>query len=167
MKNDTKKITTLAIFTAMAMVLSYVELLLPPVWPSVPGVKIGLPNIIIIFLLYKVSISAAVVVSLIRLFLTSLLFGTALTLIYSFAGAVFSLAIMYILKKLNLFSMVGVSIAGGVFHNFGQIIAAMIVLQTKEIGYYMIFLAISGILAGIFVGICGILLLKYTQKMRL
>jgi len=166
MINKTQRITTLGIFTSLAMVLSYIELLLPPVWPAVPGVKIGLPNIIIIFLLYRVSVSAAITVSLIRLCLTALLFGTAMIFVYSLAGAVLSICIMIILKKTDIFSMVGVSIAGGVFHNLGQILAAMIILQTKEIGYYMIFLAVSGILAGVFVGLCGMLLIKYTKKIK-
>ena len=167
MKISTKKLVFLSVFAALAMVLSYVELLLPPIWSAVPGIKVGLPNIVIIFLLYKFSIKEAAVVSIIRLLTTVLLFGNALTLLYSFAGAVLSIFTMWILKKLNLFSQVGVSIAGGVTHNLGQILVAIVVLATKEIGYYMIVLSITGTIAGIFVGIAGILLLKYTAKIKL
>lgn len=167
MKISTKKLVFLSVFAALAMVLSYIELLLPPIWSAVPGIKVGLPNIVIIFLLYKFSIKEAAVVSIIRLLTTVLLFGNALTLLYSFAGAVLSIFTMWILKKLNLFSQVGVSIAGGVTHNLGQILVAIVVLATKEIGYYMIVLSITGTIAGIFVGIAGILLLKYTAKIKL
>ena len=167
MKISTRKLTFLSVFAALAIVLSYVELLLPPIWSAVPGIKVGLPNIIIIFLLYKFSVKEAAAVSLIRLLTTALLFGNLLTLAYSLAGAVLSLAVMWLLKRLKLFSQVGVSIAGGVCHNLGQIIVAILVLGTKEIGYYMIILSVTGTLAGIFVGIAGIMLLKYTAKMKL
>ena len=90
-----------------------------------------------------------------------------MTLIYSIAGFVLSVTIMAILKRTSLFSTVGVSIAGGVFHNLGQIIVAMILLQTKEIGYYMIVLAITGTVAGILIGIAGNLMLKYSNKLRI
>lgn len=167
MKISTSKITFLGVFAAFAIVLSYVELMLPPLWQAVPGIKMGLPNIVIIFLLYKFSFKEAALVSFIRLFLVSLLFGGALTFLYSFAGAVLSLAVMALLKKLDLFSKVGVSIAGAVTHNLGQILVAMIILSTKEIGYYMIVLFFTGTLAGIFVGFAGILLLKYTKNIKL
>lgn len=167
MKISTRKLSFLGIFAALAIVLSYVEMLLPPIWSAVPGIKVGLPNIIIIYLLYKFSLKEAAAVSLIRLLTTALLFGSALTLAYSLAGAVLSLAVMWLLKKTKLFSQVGVSIAGGVTHNLGQVLVAILVLGTKEMGYYMIVLSITGTIAGIFVGIAGIMLLKYTAKMKL
>ena len=149
------------------MVLSYVEMMLPPIWSAVPGIKVGLPNVIIIFVLYKLSFKYAAFISLLRVFAVALLFGNVLTLSYSIAGAVISLTLMWLLKKTSLFSMVGVSIAGGVSHNLGQIIVAMIVMQTKEIGYYMAILAVSGVLAGIVIGLIGAMLLKYTQKIKI
>jgi len=167
MKNQTKKVTFLGVMTTLAMILSYLELLLPPIWSAVPGIKVGLPNIIIIFLLYKLSFKDAVAVSFIRVCLTALLFGNVMSLVYSISGAVLSLAVMFILKKTDRFSMVGVSVAGGVCHNLGQIIAAIIVMQTKEIGYYMIVLSITGIIAGIFVGLAGALCLKYSKKLKI
>lgn len=167
MKISTRKTTFLGIFAALAIILSYVEVLLPPIWSAVPGIKVGLPNIVIIFLLYRFSLKEAAIVSFIRLLTTAFLFGSMLTFAYSFAGALLSLSVMALLKKTNFFSQVGVSIAGGVFHNLGQIFVAMIMLSTKEIGYYMIVLAVTGTIAGIFVGLAGILLLKYTQKIKL
>lgn len=167
MKSKTKTLVFLSVFTAVAMVLSYIEAILPPIWSAVPGIKIGLPNIIIIFLLYRLSVKQAAAVSLIRILLTALLFGNAVTLLYSLAGAVLSLAVMAILKKTDRFSMVGVSVLGGVFHNLGQIFVAMLILETAEIGYYMIVLTVTGTLAGILVGILGSLVTKYMSRVKL
>lgn len=162
----TQKLTFLAVFSAFATVLSFVESLLPPIWSSVPGVKMGLPNIVIIFLLYKFSVKEAVAVSFIRILVIAFLFGNFMTLLYSLSGAVLSISVMWIMKKSKGFSMVGVSIAGGVFHNIGQIITAIIILGTKEIGFYLPVLAVSGIVAGIFIGFGGILLIKYAGNYR-
>ncbi len=166
MKIETRKLTFLSIFSALAIILSFVESLLPPIWSSVPGIKMGLPNIIIIFLLYKFSLKQAATVSGIRILTVAFLFGNLMTLAYSFSGAVLSLTVMWLMKKCNLFSMVGVSIAGAVSHNIGQIIAAILILGTKEIGFYLPVLAVSGTVAGIFVGMMGILLLKYTARYK-
>ncbi len=166
MKIQVKKLTFLSVLSSLAIILSFVESLLPPIWSAVPGIKMGLPNIIIIFLLYKFSVKEAVVVSFIRLLIVGLLFGSFITFLYSFAGAFLSLTVMWLLKNSGKFSQVGVSIAGAVSHNLGQIIVAILVLGTKEIGFYMPVLAISGTVAGIFVGFSGILLLKYTTKYR-
>lgn len=167
MKTNSKKITVLALFTTLAMILSYIESLIPPVFAATPGIKIGLPNIVIIFILYKFSFFYATTVSFLRVFLVSILFGTAVTLLYSVAGAVLSLGIMVILKKINTFSIMGVSIAGAIFHNLGQIIVAIILLKTKEIAFYMIPLVISGVIAGVLVGIIGAILLKRLEKTKL
>lgn len=167
MKIETKNITVMALFSAVAIIFSYIEAILPPIWSAIPGIKVGLANIVTVTLLYKFSIKEASIVAFIRIIIIALLFGNAMTLIYSIAGFVLSVAIMDILKRTNLFSTVGVSIAGGVFHNLGQIIVAMLLLQTKEIGYYMIVLAITGTVAGILIGIASNLMLKYSNKLRL
>ncbi len=167
MKNRTKKITLFAILTTVAMILSYVESLLPPISAAIPGIKIGLPNIIILFILYKFSFKSAATVSLLRVILVSLLFGNAMIFLYSVAGAVLSITVMAILKKTDLFSTLGISIAGAVSHNLGQTVVAIILLKTKEIGYYMIPLFISGIIAGILVGILGAILLKRFKKIKI
>ncbi len=167
MKFKTQKLTFLSVFSALAIILSFVESLLPPIWSVVPGIKMGLPNIIIIFLLYRFSFREAATVSFVRLLTVAFLFGNAMTLAYSISGAVLSLAVMWLLKRINKFSQIGVSIAGGVAHNLGQILIAIIILGTKEIGLYMPVLAISGTVAGIFVGMLSILLLKYTKKFKI
>ena len=159
-KYDTKRITFLGLGVAIAMLLSYIEFLLPPLWSAVPGIKLGLANVIIVYLFFKSGIIDAALVSVVRLFLSALLFGSVLTLLYSFAGALLSFLIMILLKKSGLFSEVGVSIGGGVFHNLGQILVAIAVLRTREIGYYMIVLTFTGTVAGLFVGVLGALMVK-------
>ena len=163
MKNRSEKIqklTLLGLCAAVALLLSYVEALIPPLFSAVPGIKMGLPNLAIIFVLYRYGVRDAALVSATRLIVVAMLFGTVTTFIYSLAGAILSLAVMAILKKINFLSTIGVSVAGGVSHNIGQIIVAMILLSTAEIGYYMIVLAFTGTVAGIFIGLAGAFLLK-------
>lgn len=162
-KFNTRRITFLGLGVAVAMLLSYVEFLLPPIWSAVPGIKVGLANIIIVYLFFKTSVTDAAIVSLVRLFLSALLFGSVLTMLYSLAGACLSFFVMLLLKKSGWFSEVGVSIGGGVAHNLGQILVAIAVLQTREIGYYMIVLAFTGTVAGLFVGIAGALMIKHVD----
>ncbi len=163
----TKRLVLLGVLAACAMVFSYLETLIPPIFQAVPGIKIGLPNVIIVFILYRFSLKDACAISLIKVLAAGILFGNAMTLLYSFAGAVLSLTVMLILKKTNLFSTVGVSIAGGVSHNVGQIIVAIILLQSAQIGYYMIVLAITGVISGAVIGLLGAGLLKSTEKIKL
>ena len=153
-----KKITILSLCTALAMIMSYIESLFPAFW--VPGVKVGLPNIIIIFVLYRIGTKEAVAVSFVRIFLNTLLFGSPLTLAYSLAGGFLSIVSMILLKKLSIFSELGVSVVGGITHNAGQIIIAIIIMETAQISLYMPLLIITGILAGIIVGLAGNLLIK-------
>lgn len=167
MKRSTEKLTALALFSAMAIIFSYIEAVLPPIWSAIPGIKVGLANIVTVTLLYKFSIKEAFIVAFIRIIVIALLFGNVMTLVYSLAGFVLSVVIMAILKRTGLFSSVGVSVAGGVFHNLGQITVAMIMLQTKEIGYYMIVLAFTGTVAGILIGIAGNYLLKFSKKLHI
>ncbi len=160
MKHQRKKIVYLGFLTAIALVLSYIEILIPPIFAAVPGIKMGLPNIVIIYILYRFGAKYAAAVSLTRVFIVSMLFGNAMILIYSLAGAVLSIAAMCLFRKLNFLSCVGVSIVGGVMHNLGQIAVAAFVLRTSQIFYYMTVLAITGTVAGIFVGLAGGILIK-------
>ena len=153
--------------TAVALILAYLEAILPPLWSAVPGVKMGLPNLVIIFVLYRFGFKEAVAVSAIRLFTVSLLFGNVMTLAYSAAGAVLSLILMVLLKKIDNFSTVGVSVAGAVSHNLGQILVAVFLFDTVQLGYYMIILAITGSIAGVFIGIGANLLIKRTQSIKM
>ena len=158
----TKKITVMALTVALAMILSFVESQIPA-FVAIPGVKMGLANIAVVFALYKMGWKEAVLVSLIRVFLVSLLFGTGASLFYSAAGAVLSLLGMIALKATGLFSSVAVSVAGGVLHNVGQIAMACLLLETDVLRYYLPFLALSGILAGIVIGVLAAILVKRIQ----
>ncbi len=155
MGRSAKKIAFLGLFTAIALVLAYVEVLLPPLFTAVPGIKLGLPNIAIIFILYRMGIKEAAAVSFVRIVAVSLLFGNPMTFAYSMAGGALSLGAMALLRKLDFFSTVGVSVAGGVLHNVGQILMAMLLLDTAELAYYLIVLAVTGTVSGIFIGLCG------------
>lgn len=167
MRRHTKKLTLLGLLTAIALILSYVEALLPPIFVAVPGIKMGLPNIAIIFVLYRFGFKEAAAVSLVRLAAVAMLFGNAMTLVYSLAGAVLSLTLMSLLKKSNQFSMIGVSIMGGVSHNLGQILVAMWLMETAEIGYYMIILTVTGTVAGILIGLAGSFVIRYLSKLNI
>lgn len=156
----TKKLTMLALLSAAALIFAYVESLFPPLVASVPGIKMGLPNIAIIFTLYKFGVKEAFAVSFIRLIFVSLLFGNMMSLWYSLAGAVLSLGVMALLKKFDLFSLIGISVVGGVLHNLGQILVAIALTGVKEIAYYMIFLAVSGTLGGILIGLLSAFIIK-------
>lgn len=164
MRPTTKKLAVLGLCTAVALILAYVESMLPPLFHAVPGIKIGLPNIIIVFVLYRFGLREAAAVSLIRMLAVSFMFGNMMALVYSLAGAFLSMAVMAVFKKLNFLSVVGVSVAGGVFHNVGQILTAMLLLGTAELGYYLIVLAITGTVSGIFVGLCGAIIVKRIPK---
>ncbi len=164
MSSKAKKAALLGVLTSVALVLSYLESILPPIWAAVPGIKVGLPNVVIIFLLYRFGVKEAAIVSFIRIFVVALLFGNVMTLAYSFAGALLSIVLMAICKKTKVFSVVGTSIVGGVAHNLGQILIAIFLFDTVQIGYYMIVLAITGTIAGVFVGLAGALLLKRLNK---
>ena len=155
MRHTSRKLAYLGLCTAVALILAYVEVLLPPLTSAVPGIKLGLPNIAIIFVLYRYGVRYAAMVSFVRIAVVSILFGNPMTFAYSAAGAALSLLVMAILRRMDILSTVGVSVAGGVFHNVGQILMAMWLLGTAELGYYLIVLAITGTVSGIFVGLCG------------
>ena len=155
MKNAAKKTAFLGLCTALALVLAYVESLLPPLNAAIPGIKMGLPNIVIIFMLYRYGVKEAAVVSFVRVVAVVLLFGNMMGFAYSMAGAVLSLLGMLLLKKLDFLSVVGVSVAGGVLHNVGQIMMAMFLLGTAELGYYLVVLAVTGTVSGVLIGISG------------
>ncbi len=156
----TKTVAFIGMCTALALILAYVEALLPPLVAAVPGIKMGLPNLIIMFLLYRRGIKTAAAVSLIRIVLVGMLFGNAMSMLYSVAGAVLSLAVMGGLCRLDRLSAVGVSVAGGVGHNVGQILMGMVLLSTAQLGYYLIVLTVSGTLAGVLIGLGAAVLIR-------
>ena len=158
----TKYLSRMALLLALALVLSYLESLVPLSF-AVPGIKMGLPNIVIVWALYRLRFRDAAALSILRVLLVSLLFGSAFSLLYSLSGAVLSLAVMAGLKATKKFGCAGVSVAGAVAHNFGQILMAVLVLETGKLIYYFPVLCISGTVAGICIGLLAALLIKRTD----
>ena len=164
MTSKTKSMAFLGLCTTLALILAYVETLMPPLFAAVPGIKVGLPNIIIIFLLYRKNAMSAIAVSFLRMTLVTMLFGNVMMFLYSLAGALLSMLTMILLRRFNIVSMVGVSVAGAVMHNVGQTLMAMLLLDTTELAYYLVVLLITGTIAGIFIGLCGSILVKRYPK---
>ena len=158
------RVAFLGLFTAFAMILSFVESQIPT-FVAIPGIKLGLPNIAIIVILYRFGWKEASVISLLRVLLTSLLFGTVLSMLYSFAGAILSLIVMILLKK--ILSTVTISVLGGVFHNVGQILVAIMVTETQQLIYYLPVLIISGVISGIAVGMVSAISVKKIERIEL
>ena len=159
MRNDTKRLTALALTVSFALILSFIESKIPA-FVAIPGVKVGLANIAVIFTLYKFGAGEAITVSAMRVLLVSLLFGTPVSFIYSISGATASLIVMVVLKNLTPLSEVGVSVVGGVVHNVAQIGVASLMLATNVVTYYLPFLLLSGTIAGIAVGVISGILVK-------
>ncbi len=160
-----KKVAFYASFLALTLILSYVELFLPlPV--AIPGVKVGLANLAVVILLYREGVRGAGMVSVLRVLLSSLLFGTGVSLAYSMAGAVLSLAVMAAARRFMKASVLGVSILGGVFHNIGQLAAAMMIVSNTKLAVYLPVLLIAGMVTGAVIGVVSGTVLRAFEKMR-
>lgn len=161
---STRKIAYMGMFIAVAMVFSYVESLIP-VNIAVPGVKLGLANLVTIVVMFKMDVRSAWVISLIRVVLSALLFGNLSIMVYSLAGAALSLLVMTLCMKLKIFGLLGTSILGAVSHNAGQIIMAAILMKSGNIMLYIPVLCISGTIAGICIGLAGAVLVRNLPKL--
>ena len=148
---NNKRIAFLGLFVALAFVLSYIEYMLP-LNIGIPGAKVGFANLVVMVALYTVGEKNAIALSLIRVVLVGLTFGNISMMMYSLAGAALSLFAMLIAKKIGKLSVTGVSVLGGVFHNIGQIIVAMLVLETESLIYYLPFLMVIGTITGVLIG---------------
>jgi len=149
-----RKVALYGLLTALAFVLSYIEAQIPVLF-AVPGMKLGLTNLVILFSLYRMSSRDALLLNIVRMILVAATFGNLFSLAYSLAGGILSWLAMILLKRSKKFSMVGVSVAGGVAHNVGQILVAIFVLETGKLIYYLPVLLVSGLAAGVVVGILG------------
>ena len=156
MKN---RVAYFGVFTALALMFSYIETMIP-IQFGVPGIKLGFANIMIVIMLYKSSAKEALLLSIVRMMLSGFLFGNLSSILYSIAGGVLSLGIMTLLKKQGGFSVIGVSVAGGVSHNAGQLIVAMLVVETYQVGYYFPVLLVAGVLTGLGIGVVSQEVLK-------
>lgn len=152
----TKKIAISGILISMALVLSFIEGLFPLNF-GIPGIKLGLANVVTLAAMFILGPVYALAVQAGRIVLASLMFGNMAGLIYSLSGGLLSLLVMLILYKIKrpLFGIIAISICGAVFHNIGQITAAAVVVQDLRIAFYLPVLMLSGIAAGIFVGFAG------------
>lgn len=164
MNSQVKKISIIAVTITLALVLSYVDSLIN-LFPGIPGIKLGLANIAIIFALYKLGLKEAITVSFLRIILSCILFSGILTFMYSFVGAILSLSLMFLLKKFK-FHMTAVSITGAVMHNVGQILVAAVLMEVVQIIYYLPMLILTGVLSGLGIGLMAILVLKYTKDIK-
>ena len=161
--NTTQKLTRCALLSALALMLSYIEALIP-FFAGMPGVKLGLANIVVLFCLYTLGGKYGFYVNLVRICLAGLLFGSPFSTLYALSGGLLSLGVMLMLKKTGKFSIVGVSMAGGFFHNLGQILVAAAVVQTPQVFYYFPVLIFVGIGTGILNGVIALLVLSRLDK---
>lgn len=158
-----KHIAYLGLLLTLALILSYVESLIP-IFVSVPGVKLGLANLVVLICLYAYPAKYAFLLSGMRVVLAGLLFGSMFSILYSLAGAFLSLVVMLLAKKLFKLGILGVSILGGVFHNVGQLLVAIAVVSNYRIGYLFPYLLLSGILTGAIIGLIANMIVPYLKK---
>lgn len=164
-----KKIRNVAFYglmIALALIFSYLESFIPVnALIPIPGVKLGLANIVVLFALYTMTFRDAIIIAIIRIVIAGLLFGNPMTIAYSLAGGLLSLVVMWLLKKTSL-SMMGVSMVGGIFHNIGQLIVAVLLTETIQISYYLPVLLISGMVTGLLMGFVAKLVVDKVNKIK-
>lgn len=146
------KVAYYGVFTALALIFSYVETLIPVNF-GIPGAKLGLANLVVVIVLYKTRWQEALLLSVTRIVLSGFIFGNLFGILYSLAGGLLSFAVMAGLKRRDSFSVIGVSMAGGVTHNIGQLVVAMIVVNTYQAGYYLPVLMLAGLATGALIGV--------------
>lgn len=154
------------VFIALALIFSYVETLIP-IYFGIPGIKLGLANLLVVIVLYKRNAKEALLLSIVRIVLAGFMFTNLFSIVYSLAGGILSLAVMKFLKERDIFSVMGVSIAGGVMHNMGQLLVAMLVVETYRVGYYFPVLLIAGMLTGLLIGVAANEVLKRLKNITI
>lgn len=158
-----RRVAISALFASLALIFSYIEAILPAA-PGIPGIKLGIANLVVIIAMYRLNSRYALTVNLIRIFLAGFMFSGLYGAIYSLCGCILSFAVMYLLKKSDAFSVVGVSMGGGVAHNIGQLCIAAVLVSSPQIFYYLPVLIISGTVSGILIGWLGWILLEHIPK---
>jgi heptaprenyl diphosphate synthase len=162
-RKNLRRIATVGVLTAAAFILSYLEAILP-FSLGIPGVKLGLSHLVTVFALYRLTAWETVSITLVRVMLAAFLFGNTASLAYSLAGAVLSLAVMLLLRRLPVFSPTGVSVAGGICHNLGQLACAALLMSTASLGWYLPVLLVAGCISGAVIGIVGGILIRRVPK---
>ena len=162
-ENTSQRTAEYGMMIALAFLLSYVETLIP-INLGIPGVKLGLANLVNIVGLYVIGVRGTIVIALVRILLVGLTFGNMFSMFYSMAGGALSLLLMIICKKKDWFSRIGVSIVGGVGHNIGQISVAAFVVSNSQVFYYLPFLMAAGIISGALIGLLGGIVTKRISR---
>lgn len=153
-KSSAQKVALYGVLIALAMVLSYVEMLIPlPV--GIPGVKPGLANLVVFLALYTMTAREALLISMVRILLVSITFGNGSAFLYSMAGGILSFLVMWIFQKKDFLLPAGVSIAGGIAHNVGQLLMASVILENGAVFTYLPVLLAAGCITGGIIGIIG------------
>lgn len=164
---NTKKIAQFGLLTAMALILSYVEHMIPPIVTSAPGIKLGLGNTVLLYALYLMDVKSAAILMILKVGLTTLLFGNPMAGIYSLSGGILSLAAMCLAQRLKGMSILGISVCGAVFHNVGQMLAATITVSTRALMGYLPVLLVSAVVTGLITGLVAryvLIALSHTDK---
>lgn len=156
---STRRLALSAMLAALALIFSYVEVLIPLPVP-VPGIKLGIANLVIVMAIYKLGFRYAFTINCVRIAIAGLLFSGVFGMLYSFAGGILSLLVMYLLQRTGWFSMVGVSMAGGVAHNLGQLVTASLLVQSVRMMSYFSILLFSGLISGILIGVLASLIYR-------
>lgn len=146
------KVAHFGVLVALALILSYVETWIPINF-GIPGIKLGLSNLVIIISIYKYGLKKSFFLGITKVLLSNILFGNLSSMIFGLIGMICSVFLMCILKKTRKFSVIGISMAGGIAHNLGQIFVAMFIIQSFAIIFYLPFLLLSGMITGILIGI--------------
>ncbi len=162
-KYTAKNVALLGLFSAFAIITSYIESLIP-IEIGIPGIKLGLANIVIVLVLYLLDAKSAIIVNIIRIIVVGALFGNAFSILFSIAGAVISFLVMLFVKKIKNVSMLGVSICGGVSHNLAQLFVAAFVVDTYNLSYYLPFMLIGGLITGVVIGLTAMAIYSRVYK---
>ena len=165
MERKGARLASFGVFVALALIFSYIETLIP-FQIGIPGVKLGLANLVIVIALYRMPVGEVYLLSGVRVVLTGFLFGNLMSILYSLAGGILSLTVMWGMKRIRYVSILGVSIAGGVFHNVGQLLAAALMVETYGVFSYLPVLLISGLLTGFVIGLAAGEMLKRIRSLQ-
>ena len=162
----TRLLAVSAMFAALALIFSYIEVLIPLPVP-IPGIKLGIANLVVLIAIYRLGFKHAFVINMVRILIAGLLFSGVFGMIYSLAGGILSIVVMYLLYRTGLFSMIGVSMAGGVCHNLGQLLTACVLLSNTAIMSYFPVLLFSGLISGIAIGLLAYVIEKRLPDLRI
>ena len=165
MERKGARLASFGVFVALALIFSYIETLIP-FQIGIPGVKLGLANLVIVIALYRMPVGEVYLLSGVRVVLTGFLFGNLMSILSSLAGGILSLTVMWGMKRIRSVSILGVSIAGGVFHNIGQLLAAALMVETYGVFSYLPVLLISGLLTGFVIGLAAGEMLKRIRSLQ-